>query len=126
MTKEWRAATASGDIAAIATLLGAGADIDARDEHGQTALLNAARDGRTQVVQLLMAHGADPNHRAKYGLTPLMLAVIRGHDDVVRLLVAAGADRSVRGTGAPGFHDRTAADLARARGSASILPLLEE
>ena len=125
MTREWRAATAHGELAAIAALIAAGADVDARDEHGQTALMNAARDGRADVAQLLIAHGADLNHRAKYNLTALMLAVLRGHREIVALLVAAGADLSVRGTGAPGFHDLTAADLARARGDAESATLLD-
>jgi ankyrin repeat protein len=124
MTDEWRAATARGDLGAIAALLAAGTDVDSRDEHGQTALMNAARDGRADVVRLLIGHGADLNHRAKYGLTALMLAVVRGHGDAVRVLVEAGADLSVRGTGAPGFQDLTAADLARARGNVGIATLL--
>jgi ankyrin repeat protein len=125
MTDEWRAATAGGDLAAIDRLLSAGADVDARDEHGQTALMNAARDGQPDVVQLLIAHGADLNHRAKYNLTAVMLAVVRGHLHIVKLLVAAGADLSVRGAGAPGFHNQTAADLARARGDVRLAALLD-
>jgi ankyrin repeat protein len=124
MTDAWRAATEQGELVAIETLLAAGADIDALDEHGQTALMNAARDGRVAVVHLLIKRGANLDHRAKYGLTAVMLAVIRDHEDIVRLLVDAGADLSPRGSGSPGFHDRTALDLARARGNAAIAALL--
>ena len=124
MTDAWKAATEQGALPAIEALLAAGCDIDALDDHGQTALMNAARDGRLAVAHLLIQRGASLNHHAKYGLTAVMLAVIRDHEDIVRLLVDAGADLSLRGSGAPGFHDRTALDLAKARGNTTIAGLL--
>ena len=123
MTAEWRQATGCGDLAAIERLLDSGVDVDARDEHGQTALMNAARDGRTDVVRLLAARGARLDHTAKFGLTALMLSVIRGHVDAARVLVEAGADLHVQGRGAPGFHGKTAWDLAVAGGSESMKDL---
>ncbi len=124
MTEAWKAATEQGELHAIEALFAAGSDIDALDEHGQTALMNAARDGRLAVAHLLIRLGANLDHHAKYGLTAVMLAVIRDHEDIVRLLVDAGADLSLRGSGAPGFQNRTALDLARARGHAAIVDLL--
>ena len=124
MTREWRLALDAADLAAIDALLTAGADINARDQHGQTALMNAATNGQAEVVRLLADRGADLNHRAKYGLTAVMLAVVRGHADVVRILVEAGADLTLRGSGAPGFDGKTAADLAHERGDAALLDLL--
>ena len=44
-----------------------------------------------------------------------MLALIAGHAEVAHLLAKAGADLSLRGTGAPGFADKTY-DLALERG----------
>ena len=124
MHKEWKAAVESAALVAIDTQLALGADINARDEHGQTALMNAARAGQASVVRLLAARGADLNHRAKYGLTALMLAVIRGHAEVVRVLLEAGADLTPTGTGAPGFDGKTAVALARDRGDEMVLNLL--
>ena len=124
MTAEWRQAVDRGDLTAIERLLDSGSDADARDEHGQTALMNAARDGRTEVVRLLAGRGAGLNHTAKFGLTALMLSVIRGHIDVARVLIDGGADPHVRGTGAPGFHGKTAWDLAMERDSAPMKELL--
>lgn len=124
MTREWRLALEAADLAAIDALLTAGADINARDQHGQTALMNAATNGQVEVVRLLADRGADLNHRAKYGLTAVMLAVVPGHRDVVRILVEAGADLMLRGRGAPGFDGKTAADLARDREDAAVLDLL--
>jgi ankyrin repeat protein len=124
MTKEWRTATDGGDLDAIARLLDEGADVDARDEHGQTALMNAARDGREAVVRLLVERGAALDVSAKYGLTALMLAVLRSRVAVVRILAEAGADPLPRGTGAPGFAGKTALDLAAGLQSEEMTAIL--
>jgi ankyrin repeat protein len=124
VTTEWADAVRRGDLAAVRAQLAAGADIDARDAHGQTALMNAARDGQAPLVHLLTESGADLNHHAKYGLTAVMVAAIRGHAEVVRILVDGGADLTRRGTGAPGFAGKTAEDLARERGDEAMARLL--
>src|SRR5262245_25867536 len=112
MTKDWKDAVRQGSVEELRRLLTDGADIDARDDHGQTALMLAAADGDAPVVEWLVGLGADLNRTAKYGLSALMLAVVNGHVDVVRLLVRAGANHELRGTGAPGFAGKTALDLA--------------
>ena len=124
MTQEWKAAVRSGSLDDLERLAAGGADMDARDGHGQTALMLAAVDGRADVVDWLVARGAMLDHTAKYGLSALMLAVINGHVDIVRTLVRAGADLAVRGTGAPGFADKTARDLAVARGGQEMVDAL--
>jgi hypothetical protein len=45
-----------------------------------------------------------------------MLALVSGHAEAARLLAKAVADLSLRGSGAPGFTDKTAYDLAVACG----------
>jgi ankyrin repeat protein len=123
MTPEWKAAVNGQDTARLEELLETGSDINARDEHGQTALMIAARDGRTGTVRWLVEHGADLNHTAKFHLSALMLAVINGRDAIVGILVDAGADRSIRGSGAPGFAGKTALDIAT-EGSRTIMMAL--
>lgn len=126
MTSDWKAAVGAGDTTRLAELLAAGADLDACDEHGQTALMIAARDGRTETVRWLVAHGADLNHRAKFNLSALMLAVINGRDAIVGILADAGADRTIRGTGAPGFAGKTALDIAEAANRVIMIALLRD
>lgn len=116
VTPEWEAAAKSGDVAALSAMLEAGADPDARDSHGQTALMLAAHAGHEAAVRALVEAGAGLDHRAKLGLTATMLAVVAGHEAVARSLAEGGADLGLRGSGAPGFAGRTAADLARERG----------
>jgi ankyrin repeat protein len=53
-----------------------------------------------------------------------MLAAIRNQPTIARALVDAGADPTIRGTGAPGFHGKTALDLAEAAGHAEVAAVL--
>ncbi len=124
MTPEWERAARTGAIEILKELLASGADVNARDRHGQTALMIAATEGHSTVVALLAEHGADLNHTAKYGLRALMIAVVRGHVEVVRALTVAGANRGIQGTGAPGFAGKTALDLARARPDPVMIEIL--
>jgi hypothetical protein len=54
-----------------------------------------------------------------------MLALIGGHVEIVRTLVHAGADTELRGSGAAGFHDKNAEDLAAAGGHDDVLAVLK-
>src|SRR5688572_20295493 len=86
MTIEWNAAIQQDTVDELQRLRDEGADVDARDEHGQTALMIAAVAGHGAVVEWLIRQGADLNHTAKYGLSALILGVINGHMEVVRML----------------------------------------
>ena len=125
MDPVWERAVRDGDAAAVRELIQAGADLHARDRHGQTALMLAAHDGHREVVELLVAGGADLNVAAKYNLSALMLAIVAGHAAVARVLAEAGADLRRTGSGAPGFAGRTAYDLAVARGMEDLYAVLE-
>jgi ankyrin repeat protein len=125
MDTGWEDAIKRGDVQDVRNLLDRGADVDARDRHGQTALMLAAHAGRRDVVEALIAHGANLNTTAKYGLSALMLALIAGHTQVARLLADAGTDLSLRGTGAPGFAGKTAYDLAAERDMRELSALLK-
>lgn len=116
MDAAWEDAIKRGDVRTIRDLLKEGSDVDARNRYGQTALMLAAHAGYGEVVEILIAHQANLNITAKFGLSALMLAIIAGHTEVARILLEAGADFSLRGTGAPGFADKIASDLAQERG----------
>jgi ankyrin repeat protein len=124
MTQDWEDAVRRGSVDQLQRLLAGGADIDARDRHGQTALMLAAMNGDTPIVGWLIEHDAELDHTAKFGLSALMLAVVHGHVEVARSLIRAGANRGLSGTGAPGFAGKTALDLALSRGDAEIADIL--
>lgn len=59
-------------------LLAAGADVNAQETFGQTALFGAATQGWNSVVQLLADNGADLQHKDRNGATALDAAMGRG------------------------------------------------
>jgi ankyrin repeat protein len=122
LNREWLEATTAGDLERVCALLDAGADIDALDKHGQTALMNAAHRGDTAMVGTLADRGADLDHTAKYRLTALMLAVINNHAEVVRVLVAAGANLEIKGN--KGAFACTPLQYAEQRGLSHLVSLL--
>ena len=104
------AAASRGDIDGLKAALAAGADPDARDDRGWTALMHAANEGYSLVVPPLLAAKADPDLRAPDGATALFIATAHGHTEIVSLLSKADADVSIRGP-----KGKTVVDAARAR-----------
>jgi len=124
MNLQWLDATNRGDLVQVRALLDAGADIDALDRHGQTALMNAAHRGDAELVQVLVDRGAGLNHTAKHRLTALMLAVIADRADVVRVLVSAGADRTIQGS--TGQFACTPLEYAQQHGKEHLVDMLRD
>lgn len=85
-----------GDVPAATAALDAGANVDAADRYGMTALLRAAGRGELEMIDLLLDRGAAVDKSSDQGNTPLMLAAARGHGDVVARLLDAGADPVAR------------------------------
>jgi ankyrin repeat protein len=83
-----------GDSPAVRKLLKGGADLQARDESGDTPLMAAALNADVAVLELLLKAGADVNATNQAGATPLLRAATS--EDKVRLLVAKGADVKAR------------------------------
>lgn len=54
-------AAEAGQLGTIQALLGAGVDVNLKDEHGRTPLLCAAQSGHTGVMRALLDRGADVN-----------------------------------------------------------------
>ncbi len=81
----------ANDADRAAALLKQGADVDARDEQGWTALCWAAGAGHVQLVQLLLEHGADVFATGRDRRTPYLIALAACRKDAARLLQAAEA-----------------------------------
>ncbi len=74
----------------IKELLKKGADVEASNRYGNTALMVAVYNGHLEVVKYLAECGVDLE--VKDGDTALMKAAINGHLDVVKCLAECGAD----------------------------------
>mmetsp|Transcript_895 Transcript_895/g.1738 ORF Transcript_895/g.1738 Transcript_895/m.1738 type:complete len:196 (+) Transcript_895:57-644(+) len=81
-----------GDMVEVLKLVSQGADLDATDDFGWTAVRFAARNGQVNVINTLIQRGCDMNKASVTGRTPLMSAVGNGHERVVELLMRSGAD----------------------------------
>jgi len=89
------AAASNGDVEFVRALLDAGADVNATDRNGNTALSNAVyeySDDRhgdyVPVLEALLEHGADPDKKNLHGVSPRKLAATIGSSKVEEALDA--------------------------------------
>ena len=112
-------AAEKGDIEEVSRLIAQGADVNAKDNDGITALYIASETGHAEIVSLLLAARADVNAKHDNGMTTQMAASYRGHSEIVSLLLAAGADVTAT------FNDgMTAISLAELQGHQEIVEML--
>jgi len=113
-------------------LLGKGADVNAANIKGETALILAATQYETDAAQLLLPKGADVNRKTKSGRTALMQSIdgpkefdnqkhVAYSPQIASLLIAAGADLNARDV-----QGNTALKLALRRGYADMAAALRK
>jgi ankyrin repeat protein len=109
-----------GDVTAIRASLQQGADVNAAQGDGMTALHWAAELGNEELAQVLLESGANASAVTRIGRhTPLHVAAKGGHASVVRLLADAKADvNATTTTGAAPLH------FAAASGSSETIGIL--
>ncbi len=75
----------------VCFLIARGANVNAQDSDGMTALAWAAKidPGHTSIVEALLTAGADPSIASNDGRTPLQWAEFFGHEHIARLLRTA-------------------------------------
>lgn len=83
-----RAAKAN-DAGAVAELIRAGGNVNAKDAVQDSAFLYAGAEGFNAVLRLTLAAGADVRSTNRFGGTALIPASEHGHVDTVRILLAA-------------------------------------
>ena len=94
----WFDLTRSGERITVPTeiltaLLDAGADINAKDSMGRTALMWAVFTENEKAVSLLLKRGADVTVTAKNNDTALSVARQLGNINITRLLQQTGAEQ---------------------------------
>jgi len=98
-------ASTMGDATALGEALALGADPDAQDEGGQTALHYACEGGHLEVLRLLVLQGAELDVANQNDASPLHTACIKGHAACTSVLLRAGAAVDPRaGNGGTPLH----------------------
>lgn len=86
------------DLNTAKTLIQHGADVNARDDFGETPLFHALRaNNDAQLAGLLLANGADPNAQNRHGDT--VLADVADNPeaiDLVKILIKRGSDLNIK------------------------------
>ena len=92
-TEAFFGAALNGDIQTVEAELAAGVDVNATNLNGQnqTALMLAAYNGHTKLVERLIDRGGKVNHLDTTGRTALMYCSSGPFPETVQLLIAKGA-----------------------------------
>ena len=86
-----------GPFGVARLFLDKGADVNAQQKEGGTALWNASRKGYAEIVKLLLDKGADVKAKVETGATPLWWPVEQGKVEIVKLFLDKGADANEKG-----------------------------
>jgi len=109
----------------VGPLVSRGADINAENDRGETALMWATgavdNTRKPEVVRALLMNGANVNAVDRNGWTPLMFAVLHDNADVARILMGRGADPHARNK-----DGRTALMIATSPGHKESAKVLSE
>jgi ankyrin repeat protein len=81
-------AVEAGNAALVGVFARHGADVNAVDTDGETAVMKAAYGDHLDVLELLVSKGAAPDIRNNEGFSALEIAQEMGHEDLVAFLSA--------------------------------------
>ena len=100
------AAVQHSNEGAVAMLLSAGANVNARDKKGEMSLLKAIELDNLNIAEMLLKNGADV-HSDQNGTLPLHMAAYHRSTAMVNLLLQYGAPVNARdsSSGATALHD---------------------
>ena len=80
-----------GDINTMQKLLKKGAMVDAQPIEGSSALYDAAKGNKLDIMRILLAAGAKVDNK-RWGETPLTVAVSKGYTDAVKVILDSAGD----------------------------------
>lgn len=115
-------AAMNGDLERVETLIRQGADLNAAQGDGMTALHWAAEERRFDIARALIDAGANVAVTTRLGdYTPLHIAARGGSAEIVSALLEAGADPSARTTTGGSTPLHFAAATAREEAVAALI-----
>ena len=85
-------AARNGNAKIVQTLIDEGANLDAKDIYGETALMYAIGYRHTMIAKTLIDEGASVNEEDVAGMTALNIAMGQGNTEVAELLKEKGAE----------------------------------
>lgn len=109
-------AVQSGNYKTVSSLLKEGADVNARNKYGESALVLALKGNYDKTAALMIKRGADINIKDSNGNTLLMLAAQNGLKKSAKLMIKKGAP-----VNAAGFEGITPLMMAARHGYGGIV-----
>jgi hypothetical protein len=88
-----------GNIAWTHRLIAMGADVNVRNELGQTPLISATEKGYADMVQVLLQNGANPKLANSEGESALTIALMKGYTRIAESLEMAEATHKYAAAG---------------------------
>ena len=89
---ELHIACETGDYERVKYLVEHGADVNAKNHKGKTALCHTFNVGLYEIMKYLLEHGADINAKDEVGFTALIRTCWYGNVPLMKYLVEKGAD----------------------------------
>ena len=97
------------------------ADVNAKDNKGETPLHRAARKGKPEDIKALLDRGADIDAKDNFGKRPLHIAASSGKPEAIKVLLDRGADICAKDR-----NGWTASNHASERGNKAVIRLLSD
>ena len=81
-----------GETKMVELLLEYNADINLLDENGESSIIYAIRNNKTETVKILIDRNANINYKTKDKINPLYVATKKKNSEIIELLKKAGAN----------------------------------
>ena len=117
--QKWISAINADDWQEISLLIDQQKEVDVRSNGGKTALMVAAKAGKSDLIHKLIARGADPHAQNNNQGTPIMFACISGDLPSIKTLLNQAVDINQKGSNGWG-----ALMVAAAKGHVQAVKLL--
>ena len=85
-------AVKENDLVKVKLIAESGANLETRDQLGNSALITALFDKRDEAAKILILNHANPNTASEDGIFPLFVAIARPNKELIKLMLSHHAD----------------------------------